>query len=241
MFQTGSEKAFDLWVKTIAIELIRQTPLDSVKYLDILTLTECWNRKEAFNDTVQSSTPTDLPSEEILPKLHPTQPETKPNIIYDVNRNPVIPTEKVINKKVPAPQESTDVVDSGKKFHVKDEEAVEVLLKKCQNPESYVPVKEKLVLFESLCRLGRKVRSTEDVTFKIEVETKRARSLHDLSSCFGSHIAVREICKYFETKGEEEAGNYPIVNRTNRRLINSDSQLNNVRKYTQHLHNISCA
>lgn len=237
MFQTGSEKAFDLWVKTIAIELIRQTPLDSVKYLDILTLNECWNRKEPFNGTPQSNAPPDLPPEEILPK----RLETKPNVVYDVNRNPVTSTEKVLNIKVPAPQESKDVVDSGRKLPVKDEEAVEVLLKKCQNPESYVPVKEKLVLFESLCRLGRKVRSTEDVTFKIEAETKRARSLHDLSSCFGSHIAVREICKYFETKGEEEAGNYPIVNRTNRRLINSDSQLNNVRKYTQHMHNISCA
>lgn len=131
-FQTGSEHAFDLWVKTIAIELIRQTPLDSVKYLDILSLTECWNRKQPVEDK---------------------------------------------NKKI---ELSTTPPD------------VETLLKKCQNSESYVPVKEKLMLFESLCRLGRKVRSTEDVTVKVEVETaKRTRSLHDLSSC----VAVREMCR----------------------------------------------
>lgn len=143
-FQTGSEHAFDLWVKTIAIELIRQTPLDSVKYLDILSLTECWNRKQSSTeDTTQK------------------------------NQNPDPPC---------SPPD------------------VETLLKKCQNPESYVPVKEKLILFESLCRLGRKVRSTEDVTAKPEVETtKRARSLHDLSSCLGAQVAVREMCRYVHT------------------------------------------
>lgn len=65
-----------------------------------------------------------------------------------------------------------------------------------------MPVKEKLMLFESLCRLGRKVRSSEDVTTVrlSEVETtKRARSLHDLSSC----VAVREMCRWVvEVEGE---------------------------------------
>lgn len=61
-----------------------------------------------------------------------------------------------------------------------------------------MPVKEKLILFESLCRLGRKVRSTEDVTVRPEMiveQTKRARSLHDLSSCLGAQVAVREMCR----------------------------------------------
>lgn len=213
LFQTGSERAFDLWVKTIAIELIRQTPLDSVKYLDILSLAECWNRKEPRSDESTRSSDQEESSEP-----------------YDINRNTIKP-----------PLDPVDEVDS--RVPVQDEKAVEMLLKKCQNPEKYVPVKEKLVLFESLCRLGRKVRSTEDVNFKIDTETKRARSLHDLSSCFGPPIAVREICKYFENKNVNEGGrNYTtIVNRKNRRLINSDSQLNNVRKYQQNFEHVSCA
>ncbi|CAH1993172.1 unnamed protein product [Acanthoscelides obtectus] len=84
-----------------------------------------------------------------------------------------------------------------------EEKQVEDLMKKCQNAENYVPVKEKLFLFESLCKLGRKVRSTEDVSLKIDTSSKRARSLHDLSN-INSHIAVREICKYFENKNETQ-------------------------------------
>ncbi|VEN45481.1 unnamed protein product [Callosobruchus maculatus] len=84
-----------------------------------------------------------------------------------------------------------------------EEKQVEDLMKKCQNVENYVPVKEKLFLFESLCKLGRKVRSTEDVSLKIDTTSKRARSLHDLSN-LNSHIAVREICKYFENKNETQ-------------------------------------
>lgn len=222
MFQTGSQRAFDQWVKTIAIELIRQTPLDSVKYLDILTLTECWNRKNS-TDYTEIDTTTIITEDKDKPDITKSK-----RVLYDVNRNPVEP-----NKPQISPVDSKDTVDSRVPCLEEDEKAVEVLLKKCQNPESYVPVKEKLVLFESLCRLGRKVRSTEDVTFKIDVETKRARSLHDLSNCVSTHIAVREICKYFENKGddEERARSFPIANRKNRRLVNSDSQLNNVQRH----------
>lgn len=230
MFQTGSERAFDLWVKTIAIELIRQTPLDSVKYLDILTLTECWNRKNSTDYGENDSAPARTEEND---KREITKSSAR--VLYDVNRNPVAP-----NKPETSPVDSKDTVDSRVPRLEHDEKAVEVLLKKCQNPESYVPVKEKLMLFESLCRLGRKVRSTEDVTFKIDMESKRARSLHDLSNCVSTHIAVREICKYFENKGEdgERARSFPIANRKNRRLVNSDSQLNNVQR---HFHNVSFA
>ncbi|CAH1183058.1 unnamed protein product [Ceutorhynchus assimilis] len=130
--QTQNEQTFDQWVKTIAIELIRQTPVDAIKYLDILTL-----------------------------------------------------GERV--KVKPPPNSNCD----------SPEEVVETLLKKCQNTETYVPVKEKLCLFESLCKMGRKVRSSEDVSSKPfrKPEPKRAKSCHDLSNM----NAVREICKYFES------------------------------------------
>ncbi|CAH1972026.1 unnamed protein product [Acanthoscelides obtectus] len=48
--QASSQRAFDEWVKTIAIELIRQTPLDAIKYLDILTIAECWKRRDDLQE-----------------------------------------------------------------------------------------------------------------------------------------------------------------------------------------------
>lgn len=105
----------------------------------------------------------------------------------------------------------------------RDENTIEVLLKKCQNHENYVPVKEKLLLFETLCRLGRNVRSTEDMHLKVDMVTaKRARSLHDLHSI--SSAGVRRICRYFEDKCESTNDV-----KKDKRLIHSDSNLNNIR------------
>ncbi|XP_060522992.1 uncharacterized protein LOC132699985 [Cylas formicarius] len=178
--ETPSEHSFDQWIKTIAIELIRQTPLDAIKYLDILTLAECWYKnKEGVDekDWNQSG------SEQAVPACE----------ITDTQGTDV---------KI----EETPTKD--------EEEVVEDLLKKCQNVENYVPVKEKLFLFESLCKMGRKVRSSEDVSLRVEkTPNKRAKSLHDLSN-LNSHIAVREICKYFETKCE-------TVNTSGRQQVNA--------------------
>ncbi|XP_064213696.1 uncharacterized protein LOC100142429 isoform X2 [Tribolium castaneum] len=174
--QTANERSFEIWVKTIAIELIRQTPLEAVKYLDIFTLASCWGRK----------TPKDCNSNYIEP------PAENPCTVCVTNI---------------------------------EEKNIENLLKKCQNAESYVPVKEKLILFESLCKLGRKVRSTEDVSCRAANGTKRARSMHDLSN-FSPHSAVREICKYFEIKSEASVESYGTIARFNR----SDSQLNGVKR-----------
>ncbi|KAJ8916875.1 hypothetical protein NQ315_005882 [Exocentrus adspersus] len=188
--QTASQRAFDEWVKTIAIELIRQTPLDAIKYLDILTIAECWKRREEnyekdwnFNDR----TPMKLENNCDSCKIQSEQVAT------EVSSN--TGSNKIGQVKIP--ERSVRVTS------IIDEKHMEDLLKKCQNVENYVPVKEKLFLFESLCKYGRKVRSTEDVSLKVDTGTKRARSLHDLTN-LNSHIAVREICKYFEKKNSSE-------------------------------------
>jgi hypothetical protein len=185
--QTGTQRSFDIWVKTIAIELIRQTPLEDVKYLDIFTFATCWTKNQ----------PKDCNSNYIE---EPVEPRC---------------TACVKNNNEPPSEEKT----------------VETLLKKCQNAENYVPVKEKLILFESLCKMGRKVRSTEDVSCKTGVGgTKRARSMHDLSN-FNQHSAVREICKYFEIKSEaSESASGVHTYGTIARFNHSDSQLNSARK-----------
>lgn len=186
--QTVDKKSFDQWVKILAIELIRQTPLDAIKYLDILTLAECWTK-------TADPCPKDWNFNNI------TQTKTSPSISYDVPDSPRRST------RIPDWPESPAVspVKSPSQSSENTEEVIETLLKKCQNVETYVPVKEKLFLFESLCKMGRKVRSSEDVSSRVDTTaiTKRAKSCHDLSN-IQTHIAVREICKYFEHRGGDE-------------------------------------
>lgn len=82
------------------------------------------------------------------------------------------------------------------------EEDVAKLLERCQRVDHYVPVREKLTLFESLSRLGgRLARSTEDLgrtSSKPSPRGKqRARSLHDLNRGARA-LPVREMCRFFE-------------------------------------------
>ncbi|XP_019871536.1 uncharacterized protein LOC109599923 [Aethina tumida] len=203
--QARSEKEFDQCVKTIAIELIRQTPLDAVKYLDILTIADCWKR-QAQN----------------------CEKDWNYNYLKDANEcadnDEVDAVQNTSSHSEPIPVKDPDVP-------VVEEKAVEDLLKKCQNVENYVPVKDKLFLFESLCKLGRKVRSTEDVSNRVVPEccAKRARSMHDLSN-LNTHIAVREICKYFENKSEYEETKKVETMRTRRRFLNPSDNVYTFRK-----------
>lgn len=89
------------------------------------------------------------------------------------------------------------------------EEDVVKLLERCQRVDRYVPVREKLTLFESLSRLGgRLARSTEDLgrtSSKSSPRGKqRARSLHDLNRGVRA-VPVREMCRFFEGDLEQDA------------------------------------
>ncbi|XP_008550796.1 uncharacterized protein LOC103573465 [Microplitis demolitor] len=86
------------------------------------------------------------------------------------------------------------------------QEDVAKLLKRCQRVDHYVPVREKLTLFESLSRMGgRLARSTEDLGRTSAQPSpkgkQRARSLHDLNRGVKT-VPVREMCRLFE--GEKE-------------------------------------
>nr|XP_033335943.1 uncharacterized protein LOC117226075 [Megalopta genalis] len=90
------------------------------------------------------------------------------------------------------------------------EEDVARLLERCQRVDHYVPVREKLTLFESLSRLGgRLARSTEDLgrsSAKPSPRGKqRARSLHDLNRGARA-VPVREMCRFFEGDVEHDTG-----------------------------------
>ncbi|XP_014237087.1 uncharacterized protein LOC106659188 [Trichogramma pretiosum] len=94
------------------------------------------------------------------------------------------------------------------------EDEVARLLERCQRVDHYVPVREKLTLFESLSRMGgRLARSTEDLGRSSSNPSprgkQRARSLHDLNR--GRSVPVREMCRFFE-KAQPEANNQIISN-----------------------------
>ncbi|XP_014208409.1 probable myosin light chain kinase DDB_G0279831 isoform X2 [Copidosoma floridanum] len=85
------------------------------------------------------------------------------------------------------------------------EEDVARLLKRCQRVDHYVPVRDKLTLFESLTRMaGRLARSTEDLCRTCNSSNpspkgkQRARSLHDLNRGGVKLVPVREMCRFFE-------------------------------------------
>lgn len=194
---------------TLAIELIRQTPLDAIKYLDILTLAECWTRRddsyskdwnfdnvasqkdEPYLNCEKSRTDGDKEAANWIFQGNPSPHSKSPNIKSNKNNY-----SKHFVKNV----ESLNNLQPFTQCPNSPEQVVETLLKKCQNVETYVPVKEKLFLFESLCKMGRKVRSSEDVSLKFEKSTtKRTKSCYDLTN-INTQIAVREICKYFENR-----------------------------------------
>lgn len=213
LFQTSTRRAFNEWVKAVAIELIRQTPLRDVKYLDILSFQGNWNLPDSncdkdcnFNDNCASH----------------SNPRTRCDIC-DKNRK--------FNNSCPSPANPLRRNSSFEEDDVVEEKYVQDLLKRCQNTENYVPVKDKLFLFESLCKLGRKVRSTEDVPSRVDAtSSKRAKSLNDLTHNLGSHNAVREICKYFENKNNncDSGSSFKI-----QRLGHSYNHLDHVNRYVE--------
>ncbi|XP_074107462.1 uncharacterized protein LOC141532827 isoform X2 [Cotesia typhae] len=113
----------------------------------------------------------------------------------------------------PAPISPIQVTESntlltGKKSPC--EEDVAKLLARCQRVDHYVPVKEKLTLFESLSRMGgRLARSTEDLGRTSAQPSpkgkQRARSLHDLNRGVKT-VPVREMCRLFEGEKEGKSG-----------------------------------
>lgn len=90
-----------------------------------------------------------------------------------------------------------------------DEAAVNELMVRCQKGDKYVSVRDKRLLFESLCRRsGRRfVCSSDNISeiaavsdhCSIPKQPPRTQSLHDLTRY--NSVAVKEICRYFEQRG----------------------------------------
>lgn len=90
-----------------------------------------------------------------------------------------------------------------------DEVAVNELMARCQQGDKYVSVRDKRLLFESLCRRTdrRIVCSSDNISeiaavsdhSSIPKRPPRTQSLHDLTRY--NSVAVKEICRYFEQRG----------------------------------------
>ncbi|XP_078034960.1 uncharacterized protein LOC144468995 [Augochlora pura] len=154
--------------------------------------------------------------EQLLPQIASPTVETlqerKERLAQLSSRIPV-PRQATQTSKLPEVASSTGLPRSSTSLTVLTEppceEDVARLLERCQRVDHYVPVKEKLTLFESLSRLGgRLARSTEDLgrsSAKPSPRGKqRARSLHDLNRGTRA-VPVREMCRFFEGDVEHES------------------------------------
>jgi hypothetical protein len=218
-------------VKTLAVELMRQTPLEAVRFLDILEITATIARTRGFDEEAgclkkRSSEGSDIqlecPEEDRLLKegLQPSRQrcrfECEKDYLTSCERGRAkqrvrvktcvseCGVRRLVRTQSGGPK--CKVSDSDSDLEDVDEKEMAALLRKCQQVDNYVPVSEKRRLFESLSRRGRRLAQSSDnlcgaagvAEVKIR-RKKRTRSLHDLSR---SSVAVRDICRYFETRGQ---------------------------------------
>jgi hypothetical protein len=220
-FQAGTDEEYERWVKTLAVELLRQTPLEAIRFLDILGITatiatrreyggkeDCMGRVagDESNTTLRRS-PEDFCGPQERAQL---QDENCTTTNHERGR---AKQRLLVKKRVCECGErrlralSSDPVrkmpDSESELKDVDEKDMAALARRCQQVDKYVPVREKRRLFESLCGRGRPLTQSSDNlcgTAEVKVRRKkRARSLHDFGR---SNVAVREICRYFEARGQ---------------------------------------
>jgi hypothetical protein len=213
-------------VKTLAVEVMRQTPLEAIRFLDILgiTATIATRREyEGVGDCVrrvagdESMTPLRKSPEGSLQPQERVQLQQYENCTTNYERGRakqrLLAKNRVFEfggKRLRA--QSTDSVlkksDSESEFEDASEKETVALLQRCQQVDNYVSVREKMRLFESLCRRGcRLAQSSDDVcrpAGTAEVKARRKKRARSLQGFGRSNVGVREICRYFEARGQLE-------------------------------------
>jgi len=221
---------------------MRQTPLEAIRFLDILGITTTIARTRGYEEEEgclrrRASEGSGIPfvnsEDESLKRegFHSSRQSSRSECEKDCKTNcergrtkqrvrvntyvSVCGERRLVRAHSSGPK--CKVSDSDSDLEDVDEKEMAVLLRRCQQVENYVPVSEKRRLFESLSRQGRRLAQSSDnlcspagnTAVKVK-RKKRTRSLHDLSR---SSVAVRDMCRYFETRGRlvQEEGRHKNV------------------------------
>lgn len=176
---TASQQDYDRWVKTLAAELLSQTPLEAVRFLDILGIT-------ATIESTKSSTCKGKLSPDIKDSKIPPFPSRHRTVSHGADILPPLPD---VVKDLPP----CHLPRGGRRPSVPPPREIE------HHPEWF---NERLLLFESLCKHSGAKPTTQVTPSNLLVvpsnlsAKQRATSCHNLSQ----NPPVKDICKYFEGK-----------------------------------------
>ncbi|XP_033607254.1 uncharacterized protein LOC111864251 isoform X2 [Cryptotermes secundus] len=178
--QAETDEEYERWVKTLAVELMSQTPLEAIRFLDILGITATIAARRGYEGegVCMRRVPGDerdislrnSPEDFHRPRKH-AQLQRENNCTSNYERGRAKQRVLVKNRVCDCKEkrlraQSSDPVrkmsDSDSELEDADEKEVAALLRKCQQVDNYVPVREKRRLFESLCRQGRRLAQSSD-------------------------------------------------------------------------------
>ncbi|XP_049951044.1 uncharacterized protein LOC126458198 [Schistocerca serialis cubense] len=226
-FQAVSESDFSRWVRTLAVELLRQTPLDALRYLDVLAITA----------TTTAAPPTTGTNHHLgtngggawhQPRARSEDSRGwaahRHHAYRDRSENRAAGCGRLSRRDASAAavtngdaashchsrnQPATTTPDSSEEDD--EEREVAALLRRCQRADGVATVGDKRRLFEALCR--RRARSQDALTRALPPAlpgadvvgcgAKRARSLHDLRAGPVTS-AVRDMCRLFEERVQQQ-------------------------------------
>lgn len=167
-----TETDYHHWTTTIAGQLLSQTPLEDVKYLDILGIVTDRTpmRRHSSTDSLTTAS---------------KQKKTSLDM-QEVNNNqmPLFNTQSVYKKNVSHLPDLIRECEQSRRLPV-DEFS------------DFVPVKQKRKIFErSLMCSSKSVQNLHDISSHTG-NIKSSRSMHNLDL---STVPVKDICRYFESR-----------------------------------------
>ncbi|XP_050522756.1 uncharacterized protein LOC126895195 [Daktulosphaira vitifoliae] len=170
---TDNETDYHHWTTTIAGQLLSQTPLENIKYLDILGIVK-------DEPPYRRHSSIDAPTR-ILSKQKKTSLD-----MQEVNNNSILPlfSSRMFKKNVSNLPDLIRECERSRGSHLDEF-------------YNYVPVKQKRMMFESSLRCtSQSVNDLHYIPISHHNNTK-SKSLNNLNQ---SSVPVKDICRYFESK-----------------------------------------
>jgi len=183
----GTDVEYERWVKILAVELMRQTPLEAIRFLDILGITATIARTRGYEEKPgclrrRASEGNDIPHvdseddslirEVFYSSRQSSRSEREKDCTTNCERGRAKHRVRVNTcvsecgerRLVRAHSSGSNykVSDSDSDLEDVDEKEMAALLRRCQQVENYVAVSEKRRLFESLSRQGWRLSQSSD-------------------------------------------------------------------------------